>query len=137
VLREALAGQPFLHIDLVLQPGFATVASALAGRSFASGSPCFLGISDRAWLEAWREAIATFDRDPDGTTRRLGCQGTPFRRHIGGDRDLLNALLKAGRLAQGRRHPAHPPRAPPRLDMTAPARNPPGQRLPPCRQVAP
>jgi len=103
VLREVLAGEPFLHIDLdlFLQPDFAAVVGALSGCSFTSGSPCFLATSDRAWLDAWCEAIEAFDRDPDGLTRLLGYEGTAFRRHIGSDQNLLGALLKAGRLARG------------------------------------
>lgn len=103
VLRDALAGEPFLHIDLdlFLQPGFATVAAALAGRSFTSGSPCFTAISDRAWLDAWCAAILECDHDPDALARRLDYTGTPFRQHIGSDQNLMVALLKAGRLARG------------------------------------
>lgn len=107
VLREALAGEPFLHIDLdlFLQPAFTTVAAALAGRSVTSGSPCFVAISDRAWLDAWCEAIAECDRDPGDLARRLGYTGTPFRQHIGSDQNLLVALLKAGRLPRGEAGP--------------------------------
>jgi len=103
VLREAMQGEPFLHIDLdlFLQPSFASVAAMLAGRSGTLNSPCFMAVSDRAWLDAWCAEIDTFDRDPDTTEARLQWPGTPTRRRIGSDQNLLNALLKAGALTPG------------------------------------
>lgn len=103
VLRAAMMGAPFLHLDLDIfpQPMLADLAGALAGRTASRGSPCFLAVSDRAWLDAWCEAILDFDRDPEGVQARLGWAGTAFRRHIGSDQDLLAALHGAGRLARG------------------------------------
>jgi hypothetical protein len=103
VLREALAGAPFLHIDLdlFLQPSFASIGTALAGRTGTLGSPCFMALSDTAWLDAWCAEIEAFDRDPEATQARLQWPGTPARRQIGSDQNLLGALLRARILTRG------------------------------------
>jgi hypothetical protein len=103
VLREALDGAPFLHIDLdlFLQPSFAWLGTALAGRTGMLGSPCFVAVSDHAWLDAWCEAIAAFDRDPEATEARLHRPGLPNPGRIGSDQRLLGALLRAKVLTRG------------------------------------
>jgi hypothetical protein len=103
VLRAAMAGAPFLHLDLdiFLQPDLATVSIALENRTATRGSPCFMAISDRAWLDAWCEAILDFDRDPADMAAALNYAGTAFRSHIGSDQDLLKAQHEAGRLPRG------------------------------------
>lgn len=103
VLREVLAGTPFLHIDLdlFLQSPFAEVAPMLAGRTGTLGSPCFVAVSDRAWLDAWCAAIEGFAADPEGVSAGLGWKGTPQRRAIGSDQNLLGALVRSRRLTRG------------------------------------
>lgn len=103
VLREALAGAPFLHIDLdlFLQPSFASITAALTGRSGTLGSPCFMAMSDTGWLDTWCAEIDAFDRDPEATQARLQWPGTPSRRQIGSDQNLLGALLRARILTRG------------------------------------
>lgn len=103
VLRAALAGAPFLHIDsdVYLQPSLATVAAALQGRTANGGSPCFMAVSDSAWLDALCNTILAFGQDPDGTEAALGYAGNSIRRHIGSDQDLLQACQAAGRLPRG------------------------------------
>ena len=108
VLRDAMRGDAFLHIDLdlFLQPAFQQVATALAGRTATLGSPCFMAVSDRAWLDAWCDEIEAFDRDPEATEARLQWPGTPTRRRIGSDQNLLSALLRARTLPRGDLGPA-------------------------------
>lgn len=103
VLREAMRGAAFLHIDLdlFLQPAFASIAAALAGRTGTLGSPCFVAVSDGGWLDAWCAEIAAFERDPDAVQTRLQWPGTPTRRRIGSDQNLLGALLRARVLTRG------------------------------------
>jgi hypothetical protein len=97
VLRDVMQGDPFLHIDLDLfpQPSFAALANGLAGRTGVLGSPCFMALSDRAWLDAWCSEIEAFDHDAEDTQARLG------RARIGSDQNLLGALLHSRALPRG------------------------------------
>ena len=103
VLRDAMQGRPFLHIDLdlFLQPSFESLIAALGGRAGTLGSPCFVVASDPAWLDAWCAEIAAFDRDPEATEARLHQPAMPSRGRIGSDQKLLNALLRARVLTRG------------------------------------
>jgi len=101
VLREAMQGSAFLHIDLDLfpQPSHAALASALAGRTGVLGSPCFVAVSDRDWLETWCAEIEAFGRDPEATEARL--LPSPGQGRIGSDQTLLGSLLRARILSRG------------------------------------
>ncbi len=94
LLRDAMQGAPFLHIDLdlFLQPSFEALIATLKGCSGTLGSPCFVVASDRAWLDTWCEEIAAFDRDPEGSESRLLPPSAP---RIGSDQRLMGALLRA------------------------------------------
>ncbi|MEO3474489.1 hypothetical protein AAFN86_21665 [Roseomonas sp. CAU 1739] len=103
VLRDVMRGEAFVHIDLdlFLQPSFLGLTAALAGRSGTIGSPCFVAVSDPAWLDAWCDEIAAFDHDPGATEARLHRSGSAIPGRIGSDQQLLSALLRARALTRG------------------------------------
>jgi len=108
VLREAMQGSAFLHIDLDLfpQPSHAALASALAGRTGVLGSPCFVAVSDRDWLETWCAEIEAFGRDPEATEARL--LPSPGQGRIGSDQTLLGSLAAGAHpVARRSRSPGH------------------------------
>jgi hypothetical protein len=100
LIREMLAGEPFLHLDLDLffQRPFAEVAALFAGRTCHFGSPCLVAVADLAWLDAYCEAIEAVARDRDALEAAIGYQGHRRRARIASDQDLLRGLEQAGRL---------------------------------------
>lgn len=100
VMKEVLAGQPFLHIDtdLFFQESNEHILNLFEGRTGTFGSPCLTSVWNQDWLTQYEDALNRMIADRKKYQEEIGYGGNEFRKDISSDQDLVIAMEQSGNI---------------------------------------
>ena len=100
IINNLLGGERFLHIDLDLffQENYDVISVLFNEETGTYGSPCLTSVGNKVWIETYQNALNTICENRDSFEADIKYQGSGFRKNIGSDQDLVQALENYGLL---------------------------------------
>jgi tRNA (mo5U34)-methyltransferase len=100
IIDRVLSGDQFLQMDLDLffQLPLKDIVALFSDRCGTFASPCMTSVGSRQWVETYKDALKELMAAPESFHTKINYIGTPHRRLIGSDQDLVQALERCDQL---------------------------------------